>query len=132
MSKEFAAGKLFVSCREFPLRRDDGDTMNKDLGKKVKELRIANHLTQDQVAKALGVTPGYISNVENNRSLMTLRMLTYYAQLTGMSLDYLAGTIDEDYKETSLDRELLYLIRNFSPEKKEKLIKLVQLLEDYN
>ena len=63
---------------------------------------------------------------------MTLRMLTYYAQLTGMSLDYLAGTIDEDYKETSLDRELLYLIRNFSPEKKEKLIKLIQLLEDYN
>lgn len=119
-------------AESFPLRRDDGDTMNKDLGKKVKELRIANHLTQDQVAKALGVTPGYISNVENNRSLMTLRMLTYYAQLTGMSLDYLAGTIDEDYKETSLDRELLYLIRNFSPEKKEKLIKLVQLLEDYN
>ena len=114
-----------------PLRRDDGDTMNKDLGKKVKELRIANHLTQDQVAKALGVTPGYISNVENNRSLMTLRMLTYYAQLTGMSLDYLAGTIDEDYKETSLDRELLYLIRDFSLEKKEKLIQLVQLLEDY-
>ena len=49
-----------------------------------------------------------------------------------MSLDYLAGTIDEDYKETSLDRELLYLIRDFSPEKKEKLIQLVQLLEDYS
>lgn len=115
-----------------PLGREDGETMNKDLGKKVKELRIANHLTQDQVAKALGVTPGYISNVENNRSLMTLRMLTYYAQLTGMSLDYLAGTIDEDYKETSLDREILYLIRGFSPDKKEKLIQLIQLLEDYN
>ena len=125
MSKEFAKGQTLCLMKNFfhlPLRREDGDTMNKDLGKKVKELRIANHLTQDQVAKALGVTPGYISNVENNRSLMTLRMLTYYAQLTGMSLDYLAGTIDEDYKETSLDRELLYLIREFSPEKKEKLI----------
>lgn len=135
MSKEFATRQTLCLIKNFsvlPLRRDNGDSMNKDLGKKVKELRIANHLTQDQVAKALGVTPGYISNVENNRSLMTLRMLTYYAQLTGMSLDYLAGTIDEDYKETSLDRELLYLIRNFSPEKKEKLIKLVQMLEDYN
>ena len=49
-----------------------------------------------------------------------------------MSLDYLAGTIDEDYKETSLDREILYLIRGFSPDKKEKLIQLIQLLEDYN
>ena len=106
--------------------------INNDLGKKVKELRIANHLTQDQVAKALGVTPGYISNVENNRSLMTLKMLTYYAKLTGMSLDYLAGTIDESYQETALDRELLYLIKDFSNEKKEKLIKLIQLLEGYN
>lgn len=111
---------------------ENGENMNTDLGKKVKELRIANHLTQDQVAKALGVTPGYISNVENNRSLMTLRMLTYYAQLTGMSLDYLAGTIDEDYRETALDRQILSLIQDFSPAKKEKLIHFIQLLEDYN
>lgn len=106
--------------------------MKNNLGKKVKELRIANHLTQEQVAKALGVTPGYISNVENNRSLMTLRMLTYYAQLTGMSLDYLAGTIDEEYRDTSLDREILSLIKDFPPEKKDKLIELIRLLEDYH
>ncbi len=105
--------------------------MNKDLGKKVKELRIANHLTQDQVAKALGVTPGYISNVENNRSLMTLRMLTYYAQLTGMSLDYLAGAIDEDYKDNALDRELLNAVKDFTPEQKEKLIKISRLMKDF-
>ena len=34
-----------------------------NLGKRVKELRIANDLTQNQVAEALHVTPGYISNV---------------------------------------------------------------------
>ena len=106
-------------------------SMSKDLGKKVKELRIANHLTQDQVAKALGVTPGYISNVENNRSLMTLRMLTYYAQLTGMSLDYLAGSIDEDYKDTALDREILTILKDFTPEQKEKVIRIMRLLKDF-
>lgn len=105
--------------------------MNSDLGKKVKQIRLAHHLTQDQVAKALGVTPGYISNVENNRSLMTLRMLTYYAQLTGMSLDYLAGTIDQDYKEDALDREILNALRDFPSEKKEKLIHIIQLMKDF-
>lgn len=105
--------------------------MNNDLGKKVKEIRISNHLTQDQVAKALGVTPGYISNVENNRSLMTLRMLTYYAQLTGMSLDYLAGAIDEDYKDTALDRELLTVMKDFSKEQKEKLIQIARIMKDF-
>ena len=63
--------------------------MDSDLGAKVKKLRIAHGLTQEDVAKALEVTPGYISNVENGRNLMTLRMLSYYAELTGVSLDYL-------------------------------------------
>ena len=49
--------------------------MDSDLGAKVKKLRIAHGLTQEDVAKALEVTPGYISNVENGRNLMTLRML---------------------------------------------------------
>lgn len=105
--------------------------MNTDLGKKVKELRIANHLTQDQVAKALGVTPGYISNVENNRSLMTLRMLTYYAQLTGMSLDYLAGSIDNDYKDTALDHEIMNSIKEFTPAQKESLIQIIKALKSF-
>ena len=56
--------------------------MDSDLGAKVKKLRIAHGLTQEDVAKALEVTPGYISNVENGRNLMTLRMLSYYAELT--------------------------------------------------
>lgn len=48
--------------------------MDSDLGAKVKKLRISQGLTQEDVAKALDVTPGYISNVENGRNLMTLRM----------------------------------------------------------
>ena len=36
--------------------------MDSDLGAKVKKLRIAHGLTQEDVAKALEVTPGYISN----------------------------------------------------------------------
>ena len=37
---------------------------NENYGALVKNLRIQNDLTQNQVAEALGVTPGYISNVE--------------------------------------------------------------------
>lgn len=105
--------------------------MYNDLGKKVKEIRIENNLTQDQVAKALGVTPGYISNVENNRSLMTLRMLTYYAKLTGKSLDYLAGIIDSDYSESALDHEILSLLKGFDTKQKERVIHILQELKEF-
>lgn len=105
--------------------------MNNDiyenLGKKVKELRIKNGLTQEQVADALNVTPGYISNVENNRSAMTLRMLMYYANLTNVSLDHLIGSIDPTYQTTALDHELLQLVETLSVTDKEKLITTIKL-----
>ena len=98
-----------------------------NLGKKVKELRIENGLTQNQVAKALDVTPGYISNVENNRSAMTLRLLMYYAELTHVSLDALIGSIDSEYESTALDYENHDLVRRMTDEDKRKLVKTLKI-----
>ena len=96
-------------------------------GTLVKNLRIQNDLTQNQVAEALGVTPGYISNVENNRTAMSLRILTYYARLVGCSLDSLVGELEPEYAETALDRELYQAILSLDIETKEKLLKTIEL-----
>ena len=47
---------------------------SENYGTHIKHIRQKMGLTQNQVAEALGVTPGYISNVENNRTAMSLRM----------------------------------------------------------
>lgn len=87
-------------------------------GTLIKDLRIQNGLTQNQVAESLGVTPRDISNVENNRTAMSLRMLTYYAKLVDRSLDSLVG---------DLDRELHQAIMELDKETKEKLLKTIEL-----
>ncbi len=96
-------------------------------GNLIKNLRTKNGLTQDQVAKALGVTPGYISNVENGRTAMSLRILTYYAKLVGCSLDSLIGELEPDYSETALDRALYEAIVKLDTSTKEKLLKTIEL-----
>lgn len=96
-------------------------------GNLIKNLRIKNGLTQDQVAKALGVTPGYISNVENGRTAMSLRILTYYAKLVDCSLDSLVGELEPDYSETALDRALYEAIVKLDSNTKEKLLKTIEL-----
>ena len=101
--------------------------MDSDLGAKVKKLRIAHGLTQEDVAKARDVTPGYISNVDNGRNLMTLRMLSYYAELTGVSLDYLAGSVDKNYQNTALDNEIMQLVQKMDADSKEKLIATLRI-----
>lgn len=96
-------------------------------GALIKDLRIQNGLTQNQVAESLGVTPGYISNVENNRTAMSLRILTYYARLVGCSLDSLVGELEPEYSETALDRKLYESIIRLDIETKEKLLKTIEL-----
>ena len=93
----------------------------------IKHIRQKMGLTQNQVAEALGVTPGYISNVENNRTAMSLRILTYYAKLCGCSLDSLVGTLDPEYSETALDRKLYNAIMQLDVNTKEKLLKTIEL-----
>ena len=100
---------------------------NENYGTLVKNLRIQNNLTQNQVAEALGVTLGYISNVENNRTAMSLRILTYYARLVGCSLDSLVGELEPEYAETALDRKLYQSILTLDIETKEKLLKTIEI-----
>ena len=88
-----------------------------NLGSRMKELRIKMKLTQAEVAKALNVTPGYISNVENNRTAMSLRIL----------IDSLIGRIDSEYRETALDRELSEQVHKMSIPEKQKLLKTMKV-----
>ena len=97
---------------------------SENYGTHIKHIRQKMGLTQNQVAEALGVTPGYISNVENNRTAMSLRILTYYAKLCGCSL---VGTLDPEYSETALDRKLYNAIMQLDVDTKEKLLKTIEL-----
>ncbi len=98
-----------------------------NLGAQIKELRIQMKLTQAEVAEALNVTPGYISNVENNRTAMSLRILMYYAKLMNISLDSLIGRVEPEYRKTALDNELLDLVSKMDDKEKNKLIKTLKI-----
>ncbi|MBQ8233536.1 MAG: helix-turn-helix transcriptional regulator [Lachnospiraceae bacterium] len=99
-------------------------------GARIKDLRIQMGLTQNQVAEALNVTPGYISNVENNRTAMSLRILTYYAKLVGISLDSLVGQVEPEYQAAALDNELMAKIAKLDSNQKIKLLKTLDLWMD--
>lgn len=101
--------------------------MNDNYGDQIKSYRIKLGLTQGEVASELDVTPGYISNVENGRTAMSLRVLIYYAKLMGVTLDELVGALEPDYKENALDNALISAIKKLSPSEKEKLLETIKL-----
>ncbi len=100
------------------------------LGQVVKKIRLGLGLTQSEVAEALHVTPGYISNVENNRTAMSLRVLVYYAELTNTTLDTLVGLTQTDYQATALDNDIMRAISSLDRRDKEKLLQTIRLWKE--
>lgn len=102
---------------------------DENYGQQIKKLRMDLGMTQNEVAEALNVTPGYICNVENGRTAMSLRILTYFARLTGVTLDSLVGRIDSDYQNTALDNEIFERIHKLDEGTKMKILKTLKLWE---
>jgi len=101
--------------------------MTDNYGEQIKHYRIKLGLTQGQVADALDVTPGYISNVENGRTAMSLRILVYYAKFMGVTLDALVGSLEPDYKVSATDNALMAELATLSEKEKEKLLETIKI-----
>ena len=100
------------------------------LSLKVKQLRIANNLTQSDVARELNVSPGFISNVENGRTAMSLRLLIYYAKMTGTTLDMLVGDMIPEYREDALDHAIMEAVKDLTSTQKEKMLRILEILKE--
>ena len=100
------------------------------IGKELKRLRTEHAYTQEQVANDLGCTVSFISNVENNRVKLNLRVLTYYAHLCNVTVDSIlnAGKSESSAENESRmrDEELLNVFHQFSKEEQEKIVKTLK------
>lgn len=101
------------------------------VGLKMKELRIEQGVTQKKVAEDLECTNAFISNVENNRTKLNLRVLLYYSNLCNVSVDSLlnAGRTDPsgDGNDEVLNQELIKVFQLYSPVERKKIIKMLKV-----
>ena len=105
-----------------------------EIGKELKRLRTEHAYTQEQMADELGCTVSFVSNVENNRAKLSLRVLTYYAKLFHVSVDSIlsAGQTDTEPQNASdiRDAEALNVLHQFSPADQEKIIKTLRYIRE--
>ena len=65
------------------------DSESKKLGANLKRIRIKKDISQGDIARALGVDRGFISNIENGKTNPTLATITKLAQALEVSSDQL-------------------------------------------
>lgn len=75
----------------------------KEIGKKLKQIRIKNKITQMELAKILNTTQSNISSYENGNTLIITVFLYSFAKNFNVSMDYIVGkTKEETIKVTIL------------------------------
>jgi ribosome-binding protein aMBF1 (putative translation factor) len=72
-----------------------GEALLQRLGEKVRVLRRAGDLTQEQLADRSGLHPTYIAGIESGRRNPSLRSLQALATGLGISLSSLLEGVDE-------------------------------------
>lgn len=94
-----------------------------DLGKRVRKHRTAMHLTQEKLAKQIGVSTSFIGHVERGTRKASLETLVSLANALDVSLDYLLaaslqngvlGPMPEKLNQNQrvAMQEILYTIQN--------------------
>lgn len=69
-----------------------------NIGKKIRELRLENDLTQDELASRLELTKGYISQLENNKTSPSIQTLFAILEVLGTDIhEFFADKTDINY-----------------------------------
>nr|MBO2495053.1 XRE family transcriptional regulator [Clostridia bacterium] len=97
------------------------------IGRKIKELRLKKGITQEELAKVLGVTTSMVGMYETGARKPSYEVLNKIARYFNVTTDYLLGL------EEQQDAEIRAIARAFkalSTEKRELLRKLVESMAE--
>ena len=98
------------------------------IGKKIKEYRVKNHLTQEQLAESLNISVKYVSRIENGNGGVKLETLINAMNLLGLVPNVaFSDLIKNDLK---LQLFLSSKISELSKEKVEFLLNFIDLLKN--
>lgn len=98
---------------------------NQELGARLKTARKEKKITQEEMAKACGISKNHISVIERGLNTCSSHMLIAYAKTLNMSLDVLTG-IDENTK--NILPELGAALRELSPQEQKKVLDIVKII----
>lgn len=91
------------------------------IGERIKEARLASNMTQDELAKKIGVSKNAISNYENGVSAPKVELLCAIMKHLEIDANYLYGVKPEEdvIRLSAHEREIIVEYRKLSsPEKK--------------
>ncbi|WP_051663151.1 XRE family transcriptional regulator [Alicyclobacillus macrosporangiidus] len=108
------------------------------LGSRIRKMRQANKMTQQQLADRLGLAKSTISQYENDINEPDADTLRRLSETLGCTADYLLGRTDDphgfsasssDEHVSSTERKLLETVRDLPPDKQQQVAEFADFLK---
>ena len=97
------------------------------VGKKVKDARLSQNLTQSELAEELGVSIGYISQVESGDKCFNLKRFEEIAEFFDKPIGYFLGSVGSNERE-SLINEIIDTLSRFDDKEIDKVKKIIEVI----
>jgi transcriptional regulator with XRE-family HTH domain len=107
------------------------DEIFKDIGKKIRHIRLKQNLTQEELGEKANLHYSYIGQMERGDKVPSLKTLNKIAKALNVSLDYvLEGTknCEESYAADDSISELIHLLKSRPPKQMEMLISIFKTI----
>lgn len=101
--------------------------IDKNFGKILREFRLKNNLTQEQLSEKLGISLKYISRIENGNNGIKTQTLINCINILGITPEILYKPFITN-KEVAKNIEISEKIFSLSEEKKQFLVSIIDLL----
>ena len=103
--------------------------IDKNFGKILRDFRVKNKLTQEQLSEKLGISLKYISRIENGNNGVKTQTLINYMNILGITPNTIYAPFITN-KEASKNIEITEKLSSLSNEKKEFLSSVIDLLQN--
>lgn len=100
-----------------------------NMGERLRELRLARGISQEEVARHIGITRSAYSHYEINNRQPVYETLIKLADFFDVSLDYIIGGNPPKYRDSAAnaeDTEILRLLQDMNQEQRQQSIGLLQ------
>lgn len=100
--------------------------INKDAGRRIKELRISNNYTRECFAEKVGISPKFLYEIESGKKGFSTGILEQIATVLKVSTDYI---LTGKCSNNSFER-VMRLVESFDDMQLEKVQDILEVLRD--
>lgn len=105
--------------------------IDKNFGKILRDFRLKNKLTQEQLSEKLGISLKYISRIENGNNGVKTQTLINYMNILGITPNTIYAPFITN-QEVAKNIEISEKLSSLSDEKKHFINSMIDLLQDLN